>query len=85
MQRTHTASGVNLVGVARSCGISTAEMVQTPGELDTLSSKLYSVPGPLFAAVKVSPHPTKIELAPRDGTSLRARFREALLGQDAPL
>ena len=82
MQRTHTASGVDLAGVARSCGIAAAETVQTEEELDALAGKLYGAAGPLVAVVKVSPDATKIELAPRDGTSLRGRFREALLGPD---
>ena len=51
-------------------------------ELDALAGRLLRRRGPLFAAVKVSPDATKIELAPRDGTSLRGRFREALLGPD---
>ena len=36
-----------------------------------------------FAAIKVSPDPTSIELAPRDGPTLRSRFRVAVLGKDA--
>ena len=55
---------------------------QTEEELDALAGKLYGAAGPLVAVVKVSPDATKIELAPRDGTSLRGRFREALLGPD---
>ena len=83
MQRTHTAHGVDLAGIARSCGIAAAETVRSQAELEGLVAKLYSAPGPLFAAVKVAPDPTPIELAPRDGPYLRSRFREALLGPDA--
>jgi thiamine pyrophosphate-dependent acetolactate synthase large subunit-like protein len=83
MQPTHTAHGVDLAGVARSCGIAAAETVRTQAELDGLTAKVYGPPGPLFAAVKVSPDASRIELAPRDGPYLRSRFREALLGPDA--
>jgi thiamine pyrophosphate-dependent acetolactate synthase large subunit-like protein len=83
MQRTHTASGVDLAGVARSCGFAHAETAGTQGELERLSRAAYETPGPFFAAIKVSPDPTSIELAPRDGPTLRSRFRVAVLGKDA--
>jgi thiamine pyrophosphate-dependent acetolactate synthase large subunit-like protein len=85
MQRTHTAHGVDLAAVARGCGFAAADTVQTPAELDALERSLYTGPGPRFAAIKVAPEPTKIELAPRDGPYLRSRFREALLGKSACL
>jgi thiamine pyrophosphate-dependent acetolactate synthase large subunit-like protein len=83
MQATHTAHGVDLAGIARACGFAAAETVRTQAELDAFERSLYSAPGPVFAAVKVAPEPTKIELAPRDGPYLRSRFREALLGKGA--
>jgi thiamine pyrophosphate-dependent acetolactate synthase large subunit-like protein len=83
MQRTHTAHGVDLAGVARACGIAASETVRTSADLDALAARLHSVSGPLFAAVKVAPDPTRIELAPRDGPLLRSRFRTALLGPGA--
>jgi thiamine pyrophosphate-dependent acetolactate synthase large subunit-like protein len=83
MQRTHTASGVDLAGVARSCGFAYAETVRTASELDRLARAAYEAPGPFFAAIKVSPDPTAIALAPRDGPALRDRFRAAVLGTNA--
>ena len=83
MQRTHTAAGVDLAGVARSCGFAHAETVGTQGELDRLARAAFEAPGPFFAAIKVSPDPTSIELAPRDGPALRDRFRTAVLGTAA--
>jgi thiamine pyrophosphate-dependent acetolactate synthase large subunit-like protein len=83
MQRTHTASGVDLAGVARSCGFAHAEAVRTASELERLGRAAYEAPGPFFAAIKVSPDPTSIELAPRDGPALRDRFRAAVLGTNA--
>jgi thiamine pyrophosphate-dependent acetolactate synthase large subunit-like protein len=83
MQQTHTASGVDLAGVARACGFARAETVGTEAELDGLARAIYSAPGPIFASVKVAPTPTTIELAPRDGPDLRSRFRAAVLGKGA--
>jgi thiamine pyrophosphate-dependent acetolactate synthase large subunit-like protein len=83
MQQTHTASGVDLAGVARSCGFAHAETVNTQSELERLARAAYETPGPFFAALKVSPDPTSIELAPRDGPTLQSRFRAAVLGKDA--
>lgn len=85
MQPTHTAHGVDLAAVARACGFAAAETVQGEAQLDALERALYTAPGPLFAAIKVAPEPTQIELAPRDGPYLRTRFREALLGKAAHL
>jgi thiamine pyrophosphate-dependent acetolactate synthase large subunit-like protein len=85
MQRTHTAYGVDLAGVAGACGFGASETVRTPAELEALAERLYGAPGPLFAAIKVAPDPTRIELAPRDGPVLRSRFRAALLGGDGAL
>ena len=83
MQRTHTASGVDLAAVARACGFAHAETSGAQGELDRLARAAYDVPGPFFASIKVAPEPTSIELAPRDGPTLRNRFRAAVLGSDA--
>ena len=83
MQRTHTAHGVDLAGIARAAGFAAAETVRSAAELDALERALYAAPGPVFAAIKVAPEPTQIELAPRDGPYLRSRFREALLGNVA--
>ncbi len=83
MQRTHTAAGVDLAGVARSCGFAHAETASTQAALERLARAVYEAPGPFFAAVKVAPTAAPIELAPRDGPALRARFRAAVLGEAA--
>jgi thiamine pyrophosphate-dependent acetolactate synthase large subunit-like protein len=80
MQRAHTGRGVDLAGIARAAGFAHAEQVRTQAELDTLAPRVYSAPGPLFAAIKVAAEPAVITLPPRDGTYLRSRFRAALLG-----
>jgi thiamine pyrophosphate-dependent acetolactate synthase large subunit-like protein len=84
MQAAHTALGVDLSVIARGAGFAVSSLVRTQAELDAFAATLYSAPGPLFAAIKVAPHPTPLALPPTmDGTNLRMRFRQALLGESA--
>ena len=83
MQPAHTGRGVDLAGIAAATGFSLAVTVRTDAELESLAARLFTSPGPLFAAVKVSTTPSPTSLPPRDGPYLRSRFREALLGVDA--
>ena len=83
MQVAHTGRGVDLAGIAAATGFKLAVTVRTEAEVESLAAQLFTVPGPLFAAVKVSTSPSPTSLPPRDGAYLRSRFREALLGADA--
>ena len=76
MQATHTASGVDLGGVARSCGLKICAF-------ETLRDAIHSQPGPNFAVVKVQAEKIPLVLPPREGALLKARFRRALLGTEA--
>ena len=58
-------------------------VIRTDTEVETLARRLFMVPGPLLAAVKVSAETPAMLLPPRDGPYLRSRFREALLGPEA--
>jgi hypothetical protein len=78
MQETHTAHGVDLAGVARSCGFNVFDFEDLP-------RAIHRLPGPNFAAVKVKAEKIPLVLPPRDGALLKARFRRALLGSDADL
>ena len=87
-QRTHTASGVDLEGVARACGFPHTVTVTTYEQVDELRSDLHRVAGPLvagplLAVVKVALTPDPMTLPPRDGTFLKNRMRAALLGPGA--
>jgi thiamine pyrophosphate-dependent acetolactate synthase large subunit-like protein len=85
MQHTHTAHGVDLAAVARASGFADARTVNAAGELAALREAIQAQPGPNFASVKVLAEKVPIDLPPRDGALLKARFRRALLGASADL
>ena len=72
MQPTHTASGVDLAGVAKACGLKVCSY-----------DKVLQEPGPAFAVAKVVAEKIPLVLPPREGALLKARFRRALLGPEA--
>jgi thiamine pyrophosphate-dependent acetolactate synthase large subunit-like protein len=76
MQETHTAHGIDLNGVARSCGLNIID----PKDL---AKAIHGKKGPNFSVVKVDVEKIPLVLPPREGTLLKARFRRALLGAEA--
>ena len=76
MQQTHTAHGVDLAGVARSCGFKIFDFKDH-------RPAIHKTPGPNFAQVKVVAEKIPLVLPPREGALLKARFRRALLGAKA--
>jgi thiamine pyrophosphate-dependent acetolactate synthase large subunit-like protein len=78
-QASHTAATVDLVGVARSCGIGDSRAIATmediaayaPGMQDTAS-------GPRFASVKIDSANLERVLSSRDGQYTVTRIRGAL-------
>lgn len=85
MQATHTAAGVDLAKTALACGFAAAQLVRAPADLSALRKSAREAPGPWFAQVKVTPEKLPLVLPPRDGGLLKARFRRALLGEEADL
>jgi thiamine pyrophosphate-dependent acetolactate synthase large subunit-like protein len=83
MQRTHTHAGVDLAGIARSCGFPRAATVEEPAEVDRAITLLHNAEGPVFVVFKVVPTREPLVLPPRDGPFLKTRFRQALLGTAA--
>ena len=83
MQKTHTAYGTDLAGVAAACGFGTAEVVRSAARLAAVRAEIHRRKGPLFYQVKVASDPVPLVLPPRDGALLKHRFREALLGKRA--
>jgi thiamine pyrophosphate-dependent acetolactate synthase large subunit-like protein len=83
MQKTHTAHGIDIAGIARACGFARVESVTQTRELDAVRHMIHQAPGPNYAHVKVISEKIPLVLPPREGALLKARFRRALLGPDA--
>ena len=83
MQGGHTASGVDLVAIARGAGFAEARLVRTQDDLQSLQHRLFSAGGLLFACVKVSTAPVPPAAPSLDGPYLRTRFRQAMVGAQA--
>ncbi|HJS36837.1 MAG TPA: thiamine pyrophosphate-dependent enzyme [Burkholderiales bacterium] len=85
MQKTHTAHGVDLAAMARAAGFASAVLVREASAIEGLRQAIHQGAGPYFAQVKVAAEKEEIVLPPREGTLLKNRFREALLGASASL
>ncbi len=83
MQDTHTGHGVDLAGMAAAAGFGMTQTVWTKKELEAAVPTLYEQKGPVFVTVKVNTDYVPMILPMRDGTAIRARFREAVLGDKA--
>jgi thiamine pyrophosphate-dependent acetolactate synthase large subunit-like protein len=77
MQRTHTASGVDLAKVAKACGFKTSKVIAKSISLKEL---IHRTAGPHFLQIKVIAEKLPLVLPPQDGVELVRRFRSALLG-----
>ncbi len=78
MQPSHTTSGVDLVDVAKACGIATCLDVQDESALADLAGRLKTLDGTLFARVAIAAEEPPRVLPLRDGVALKERFRAAL-------
>jgi thiamine pyrophosphate-dependent acetolactate synthase large subunit-like protein len=83
MQQTHTQLGVDLAGIAQASGFAAAETIYTESELARWLPRQQRGNGPVFADIKVTTQKVPLVLPVRDGTALKLRFREALLGDKA--
>lgn len=84
MQKTHTAYGVDLAGMAKAAGFAHVRRVTTMGGVARLARVVHGGAGPVFAQVKVLAEKPPLALPPKDGVLLKARFREALALAPAP-
>jgi len=83
MQPTHTRHGVDIPAMARAAGFRSTGTVYTAQQLKTWIPRFYRQPGPVFCSIKVTTAPAPLVLPVREGSALKHRFREALLGIDA--
>ena len=85
MQASHTARGVDLAAIARASGFAAAATIVTSAELTAWLPTLHNGDGPVFGVIKVAANQPKLIVPARDGTYIKNRFREALLGPEAVL
>lgn len=78
-QASHTAGTVDLVGVARSCGIADSRAIATMADIETLAPELQDVAsGPRFVSVKIDGANLERVLSSRDGQFTVTRIRGSL-------
>jgi thiamine pyrophosphate-dependent acetolactate synthase large subunit-like protein len=78
-QASHTAATVDLVGVARSCGIADTHTLSTMAEIEAFAASMQDVAsGPRFASVKIDSANLERVLSSRDGQFTVTRIRGAL-------
>jgi thiamine pyrophosphate-dependent acetolactate synthase large subunit-like protein len=80
MQRTHTSAGVDLAGIALTCGFRQTATVRQTDELDDAVRLLYMAEGPVVLVLKVSSARDPLVLPPWDGALLKSRFRQGVVG-----
>jgi len=85
MQASHTARGVDLAAIATASGFRAAATVSTGDELTSWLPTLHKADGPVFGVIKVAANQPALKVPARDGTYIKNRFREALLGPKAVL
>lgn len=78
MQPSHTQGGVDLVEVAKACGIATCLDVREEAQLRDLAGRLKTLRETLFARVLIEASEPPRVLPERDGEVLKNRFRAAL-------
>jgi thiamine pyrophosphate-dependent acetolactate synthase large subunit-like protein len=78
-QASHTAATVDLVGVAKSCGIADSRAMATMAEIEALAAGMQDTSsGPRFASVKIDSANLERVLSSRDGTFIVNRIRGSL-------
>jgi thiamine pyrophosphate-dependent acetolactate synthase large subunit-like protein len=77
MQPSHTDSAVDLVGVARSCGIAAVFDIADEAALAAFTRCIQRREQTLFARVAIRADEPPRVLPPRDGVLLKNRFRRA--------
>ena len=80
-QITHTARGVDLVGIAASSGFRKTALIEDQAALDAALPDMFAGNGPYFAVIKVVAESAPRVLVPNDGTLTARRFRQAASGE----
>ena len=83
MQKSHTAEGLDIAGVAANCRIGETLSVRDQAGWEAAMPLLLEAPGPVAVIAKIKAETLPRVLPPRDGAFLKDRFRNALLGEEA--
>ena len=78
MQASHTSAGVDLVGIARSCGFTEARLVSNIADAADVRDMLHRAAGPLFIQAKIRRDDVPRVLPTRDGHEMRLRLAKEL-------
>ncbi|WP_255429556.1 thiamine pyrophosphate-dependent enzyme [Ramlibacter albus] len=78
MQRSHSSLGLNLVAVAKGCGIEDAVVVREMDGVQAIARRVNAKAGLALAQVIVAADELPRALPPRDGVYLKNRVREHL-------
>lgn len=78
MQPSHTAMGIDLVGMAEAAGFAWSVSVTREEQVEELRARLHARQGPGFASILVRADETPRVLPPRDGVEIKNRFRRQL-------
>lgn len=78
MQPSHTSAGIDLAGVAKSCGFRTTCQATDMGQCDLVRSYLHSGEGPILVQARVKTDDAPRVLPSRDGHEVALRFMRAL-------
>jgi thiamine pyrophosphate-dependent acetolactate synthase large subunit-like protein len=83
MQKTHTASGVDLAAMAAAAGIKTSRIVRTMGEVTEIRDLAHQGNGLVFAQIKINPEALVFVMPPANGGILTTRIRQSVLGDSS--
>jgi thiamine pyrophosphate-dependent acetolactate synthase large subunit-like protein len=78
MQQSHTSGGVDLLEVARGCGIEQVIDVEDDAGLVQLASLLANSDRTLFGRVRITPDDPPRALPEKDGIAIKERVRRAV-------
>ena len=78
MQTSHTEAGVDLVGVARACGIRETFEISDELGIRDFAARARKAATTLFARIMIRADEPPRVLPPRDGVYLKNRFRKAI-------
>ncbi len=80
-QQTVTGRGTNLAAIAAGAGFAATKLVTGQSDVAEGIHLCREAAGPVFVAFKVSDAPEAAAIPPKDGTYLKNRFREAVVGK----